>query len=506
MLGGTVVAKSGVAKSGIGNSGAGKSGLGKSGVEKSGVYLGPRLRRLRRDLGLTQADMASDLEISPSYIALMERNQRPVTAETLLRLAKAYKVDFSDFSTGSGPDMVARLQAVASDPLLADIDFEALEIADIAHSFPAFAEAMLRLHTAYKEEQFALADRRQGLAADEAPIAGDPVAAIRNFLSARRNCFPLLDTACEKLATRITEAGGFIPYIKEKHGLRVRRLPTDVMTGSLRRLDWHRRDLLLDESLDQASQNFQLAQQLAYLEFDADIRATVDEGNLDNENTRSLAHRALAAYCAAAIVMPYAAFARAAESRKYDIELLSRQFGTSFEQTAHRLTTLQKPGQERIPFFFIRVDAAGNVSKRLNSGTFPFARHGGGCPLWSVHQVFTTPRKIVTQWLELPDGQQFFSIARTVVSGGGGFNVPRVQRAIALVCEAQHAERLIYGQDQTQGSAQVQRQPVAATPIGITCRLCQRINCNARSEPPIGRKLLADNIRRTETPFGFADT
>jgi XRE family transcriptional regulator, fatty acid utilization regulator len=198
--------------------------------------------------------------------------------------------------------------------------------------------------------------------------------------------------------------------------------------------------------------------------------------------------------------MPYSTFARAVEARHYDVEALARQFGASFEQTAHRLTTLQKPGQERVPFFFIRVDPAGNVSKRLDGAGFPFARHGGGCPLWSVHQAFTTPRQIVTQWLELPDGQRFFSIARTVTAGGGGFGAPRVERAIALGCAAEHAGRLIYTRDRPGLGAE------AATPIGVTCRLCHRTECTARSAPPIGRQILSDDVRRTGAPFGFSDT
>lgn len=466
-------------------------------MEKQGVYLGPRLRRLRRELGLTQATMAEDLGISPSYVALMERNQRPVTAETLLRLAKAYKIDFSEFASDSSTDVAARLQALTSDPILDDIEFEPLEIPDVAHSFPAFAEAMLRLHTAYREEQIALAERRQGSGGDGLDMSVDPVAAVRNFLSARRNCFPLLDAASEKLSVKILELGGQANYLQQTHGLRIRRLPSSVMTGSMRRLNWHRKELLLDESLDQASQNFQLALQVAYLEFDRDLLTAVNEGNFINDNAKRLAHRALAAYCAAAIIMPYAAFARAAESRKYDVEALARQFGASFEQTAHRLTTLQKPGQERVPFFFIRVDMAGNVSKRLNSAGFPFARHGGGCPLWTVHQVFTTPRKIVTQWLELPDGQRFFSIARTVNSGGGGFGIPIVERAVALVCDAHHADRLIY--------SQADRQAAAPTPIGIACRLCHRMSCTARSEPPMGRQITLDNFHRPQTPYSLND-
>lgn len=466
-------------------------------MEKQATYLGPRLRRLRRDLGLTQADMAADLEVSASYIALMEGNQRPVTAEILLRMARAYKLDFSAFADEAIPEMIARLHTMIRDPLLADIDIQRTELADVVHSFPGLAEAMIRLHTAYKESQFALADQREAGGAGSADGAGDPVAAVRTFLSARRNCFPLLDGACERLATRIAEAGGLIAHIGERHRLRVRRVPPEVMTGSVRRLDWHRKEILLSDALDSASQNFQLAQQLAYLELDEQISAAVAEGKLVGDSASRLAQRALAGYCAAAMVMPYAAFARAADQRGYDIEALSRQFGTSFEQTAHRLTTLQKPGQEKIPFFFIRVDEAGNVSKRLDSTSFPFARHGGGCPLWSVHHVFATPRRIVTQRLELPDGQRFLSIARTVNSGGGAYGIGSVVRALALVCDAQHADRLVYFRDTVQA-------PVP-TPIGITCRLCHRTSCRSRSEPPIGLQILADTTRRTDTPFGFSD-
>ena len=185
---------------------------------------------------------------------------------------------------------------------------------------------------------------------------------------------------------------------------------------------------------------------------------------------------------------------------RYDIAALCGLFGASFEQVAHRLTTLQKPGQERVPFFFIRVDEAGNVSKRLDGAGFPFARHGGGCPLWNLHQAFRTPRQIVTQWLELPDGQRFFSIARTVTAGGGGYGKPRVERAIALGCAAEHAGRLIY----TDSPSGAPADPVA-TPIGVTCRICHRPECTARSAPPIGRQILPDDIRRTTAPFGFSD-
>lgn len=465
------------------------------------VYMGPRLRRLRRDLGLTQANVAADLGISSSYVALLERNQRPLTADMLLRLARTYKMDIAELAGDGGADHAARLQSALKDPMFADIDLPPLEATDAARNYTGVTEAFLRLYTAYREEQLALADRgaevRGGLASPDAP---DPIAEARRFLAARRNSFPLLDDAAERLAEAVAAQDGIAGYLMAQHKLRVRRLPPDVMGGSMRRLDRHRDAVLLDDTLDGASQSFQLALQLAYLELRPEVDRLLKEGSFATESGERLARRALASYGAAALLMPYSAFAKAAEARRYDVEALGRQFGTSFEQTAHRLTTLQKPGQERVPFFFIRVDPAGNVSKRLDGAGFPFARHGGACPLWSVHQVFRTPRQIVTQWLELPDGERFFSIARTVTAGGGAYGTPRVERAIALGCAAEHAHRLIY----TQGA----NAPDAGspTPIGVTCRLCHRTQCTARAAPPIGRALLPDDFRRAAAPFGFSDS
>ncbi len=462
------------------------------------VYMGPRLRRLRRELGLTQAQVAGDLEISPSYIALLERNQRPLTADLLLRLARTYKLDLSELAGDRGADFQARLSGALKDPMFADIDLPPLEVADVAASFPGISEAFLRLHTAWAERQLELADRAAALG-DEAGGAADPVADVERFLAARRNCFPALDEAAEALAGRIAEAGGLTRHLAAVHRLRVRRLPSEVIGGSLRRYDRHREEVWLDDRLDQGGQNFQLATQIAYLELRGAIDAALAEGTFASDEASQLARSGLAAYAAAAVVMPYGAFARAAEARAYDVEALVREFGTSFEQVAHRLTTLQKPGQERVPFFFIRLDRAGNVSKRLDGAHFPFARHGGGCPLWNVHEVFARPGEVLTQWLELPDGKRFFSVARMVVAGGGGFDEPRVARAVALGCAAEHAQRLVYTRSPAAPPAE------APTPIGVTCRLCQRIECRARAAPPIGRQLLPDEYYRGRVPYALAD-
>jgi predicted transcriptional regulator/transcriptional regulator with XRE-family HTH domain len=460
------------------------------------LFLGPRLRRLRRELGLTQQAMAADLGVSPSYVALLERNQRPLTAELLLRLARTYKLDVGDLAGEDADDYAQRLAEVLRDPIFADIDLPALEIADLATSFPGATEALLRLHGAYVREQRALAEQR---ASGGTEAMSDPVGEARRFIAAHRNFFPSLDSRAEELSTEIAETGGLVEWLRKRKGVRVRFIPPDVLMDSIRRYDRHNEQLLIDDTRDGPSRNYQVATHIAYTAMREEIAAIIRQERFTGQTAINLARRALAGYAAAALLMPYDRFARAVENRRYDIEALGRVFDTSFEQTAHRLTTLHRPGQERVPFFFLRVDEAGNVSKRLDGAGFPFAAHGGGCPLWNVHSAFRTPGEIITQWLELPDGQRFFSIARTVTAGGGSHGQPKVMRAVALACAAEHAPKLVYARG-------VDLQTVDATPIGVSCRLCHRASCTARAAPPIGREILADDQRRTAEPYAFAES
>lgn len=464
---------------------------------KNAIFMGPRLKRVRRDLGLTQANMAADLDISPSYVALMERNQRPLTAELLLKLARTYNIDIVSLAGDGGEELAARLQSVLKEPIFADIDLPALDVADIAASYPGFAEALLRLHTAYGEEQLALAQRRESLAAPEETDGAwqSPVNEARNFLSARRNCFPTLDDSAAAIAGQASGSDAIVARLRERHGLRVRFVDPEIMLGALRWHDRHREQIWISHLLDHPARQFQLALQLALLEAGEEIARILSAGRFGGENARRLTRRALAGYWAGALLMPYRPFARAARAARHDIEALANMFGVSFEQVAHRLTTLQRPGEEGVPFFFLRIDPAGNVSKRLDSAGFPFARHGGGCPLWNVHSAFQAPQRIVPQWVELPDGQRFFSIARTVVAGGGAHGAPRVTRAVALGCAAEHAGMLVYADGMDQA---------AATPIGVACHLCHRPRCIARAAPPIGREMRPDDNRETGIPFAFA--
>ena len=467
-------------------------------MSRTALYLGPRLKRMRRELGLTQANMAADLEISPSYVALMERNQRPVTAELLLKLARTYPVDLSTLADDGGEELAGRLGAVLKEPIFADIDLPALDIADIAASYPGFAEAMLRLHTAYSAERLQL-DQRRGEGAPGGTPPADPVAEARDFLAARRNCLPTLDDSAAALADQIKGQDGLVRRFEDRHGLRVLFCDPALILGARRFLDQHRRQLMISRLLDGPSRRFQLAFQLALLEAREEMDRLLVDARLSNDNARRLVSRALASHWAAALLMPYRPFLRAARQARHDVEALSREFGVSFEQAAHRLTTLQQSGEEGIAFGFLRIDAAGNVSKRVDGGAAPLMRGGGACPLWNVHRAFQTPGRIVTERVELPDGQRFFSIARTVAAGGGAWGAPLVTRVVALACAERDMGALVYGD----GAGEVA--PTATpTPIGPACHLCHRPRCLARAAPPIGRDLRSDGYRDTGIPFAFA--
>tara|TARA_E500000305_G_scaffold16561_1_gene12302 strand:- start:62 stop:667 length:606 start_codon:yes stop_codon:yes gene_type:complete len=194
--------------------------------------------------------------------------------------------------------------------------------------------------------------------------------------------------------------------------------------------------------------------------------------------------------------MPYDAFFRTAQETKYDIRLLGRRFGTSFEQVCHRLTTLQRAGARGIPFFLIRVDNAGNVSKRFSAAGFHFARFGGTCPRWNVHDAFRVPGQVYTQVVAMDDGTRYFSIARTVSRAGSGIGVPGDQYVVGLGCDISHARDFAYSLGHDLDNEE------AATPIGVNCRLCERLDCSQRAFPPLKRKLHVEEHVRSVSAFG----
>ncbi len=467
------------------------------------LFIGPRFRRIRRQLALSQTQMAEELGVSPSYVNLIEHNQRPVTAQILLKMAEAYDIDLRDLAAADKDRFFIELNEVFSDPLFRQLELPKQELRDLVELCPDAANAVQRLYRAYVE-----ARRGESMAAarlagrdETASFEANPVERVRDLIEANRNHFPALEVAAERLRDELDAPShellrALSERLRERHGILVRTLPVDVMRDTLRRYVRHRRQLLLSELLDAAGCVFQVAFQLAL----AEAKPLIDEiiaasGEVDDP-ARRLYRISLANYFAAAVIMPYGRFQETAESLSYDMALLAHRFGAGFEQVCHRLTTLQRPNARGIPFFMLRVDRAGNVSKRFSSGTFPFSKFGGTCPLWNVHATFETPDRLVTQIVELPDGARYFSIAQTVHRAIAPYGQPRPRYAIGLGCELKYAARLVY-------SAGLSLEKAEATPIGVNCRLCERTNCGQRAEPPLTRPLMLDETIRGVSPFMF---
>jgi XRE family transcriptional regulator, fatty acid utilization regulator len=461
------------------------------------LFAGQAVRRIRRANGLTQSAMAEALSVSPSYLNLIERNQRPLTASILLRLAERFDFDARSL-TGSAPGGgVEALKRRLADPLFADLNLDRLQLEDWIAAAPDAAEAFARAF-----------DRLSGAGpAQEA----DSIAAVRAEIERWRNHFADLDGQAEALADELRLGSADLynalaERLRVKHQLSIRILPVDVLPDRLKRLDLHARQLQLSELLDPASRTFAAASELANLEAREEIDGLVKGAAFTERAAERLYRRHLTSYFAAAILMPYARFLRACEGTGYDIELLQRRFGAGFEQVAHRLTTLQRVGARGLPFFMIRIDRAGQSSKRYaGASASPLVESDARCPLWQLHNAFDRPGQLIKNLVELEDGpstgsgqtNRWFTLARTVQPQAGREGRPRAEFAIGLGLDASLAAPLAAarGIDLNNGEA---------TPIGLGCRACTRPDCPQRSAPPVGRVLVFNERERGLTPFVWA--
>jgi predicted transcriptional regulator/DNA-binding XRE family transcriptional regulator len=463
------------------------------------LFLGGRLKRLRYDLNLTQTQMAADLGVSPSYLNHLERNQRPVTAQVLLKLAATYDLDLRSFTDESEPSGEADLVEIFADPLFKDLRLPRREISELAASSPMAAEAVTRLYRAYQERR-----KRDALEIrhPEDSVEDSPSDWVRDRIQSHHNFFPELDDLGEALFAalgsdphRFEEAA--TRRLASQHGVDIRLMPAQVMMIYQRRYDPHRRRLMISETLGASSRRFAVAYQLALSEHGAEINAMVEAARAPDLATARLYKIALLNALAAATLMPYGRFLQEAEANGYDIDLVRAPFEASFEQAAQRLTTLSRPGARGVPFFFMRIDSAGNVSKRFSAGHFPFSRYGGACPRWNLHQAFQTPGRILTQVIETPDGLRYFTLSRTLERSSRGYaGGVYAEQAIGMGCELKYAEKLIYarGLDLAHPNA-VQTGPM--------CRLCERPNCVERAAPPAVKTLAVDEWIKGVSPFPF---
>ncbi len=456
------------------------------------LYAGAKLRELRTRLGLTQKAFAQKLGISLPYLNQMENNNRPVSTTVLLALAQEFGFDVTELSAGDTERMVSDMREALADPVFRGDPPPLADLRLAASNAPALARSFLDLHRAYRQTHERLASLDEALGREDARLQPSPWEEVRDFFHYCDNYIDAVDHAAEHFAA----PGGQMRDV-EKAALDLLEAEGITLaladTPTLRHYDPAARRLALSTRADPATRRFQLLHQIALLRQGDLLDATLDLARFATPEARAIARVGLANYFAGAALMPYRPFLEAARETRHDLELLATRFGASIEQVAHRLSTLQRPGAKGIPFFFVRVDQAGTITKRHSATRLQFARFGGACPLWNVHQAFETPGRFLRQLAETPDGVRYFCLARDVSKPGGAFNAPVRRYAIGLGCEVKHAADLVYADDMDLTGPY--------DPIGISCRICERPACHQRSVPPLERRLTINPDTRGVLPY-----
>ena len=458
------------------------------------LYAGAKLRETRTRLGLTQKAFAEKLGVSLPYLNQMENNNRPVSTGVVLALAQEFGFDVAELSTGDAERMVSDMREALADPVFADASPPLADLRLAASNAPALARAFLDLHRAYRQSHERLASLDEALGREDSRAAASPWEEVRDFFHYCDNYIDAVDRAAERFArsdaaqTDIEQAA--IETLSDQ-GIETRFSDEPDLRG----FDPKAKILTVSTRTSRPTRRFQILHQLALITQNDLLEATLDFARFQTDSARAIAKLGLANYFAGAALMPYSPFLDTAGQMRHDLEPLSDRFGASIEQVAHRLSTLQRPGAKGVPFFFVRVDQAGTITKRHSATRLQFARFGGACPLWNVHRAFETPGRFLRQLAETPDGVRYFCLARDVSKSGGSFKAPVRRYAIGLGCEVKHADALVYADDlDTSNRAEFE-------PIGISCRICERTDCHQRSVPPLERQLVIDPNHRGTLPY-----
>jgi len=460
----------------------------------SRALIGRTIRRLRGERDLTQQALAARLGISASYLNLIEHDQRAVTASLLIKLAEVLRVDLATLSGSAERQLEAALREALADPQLGTDAIPEPELEAVAASAPNAARAVLAMYRAWRVAR----EDASGIALPSGRRVLLPTEEARDFYNERLNHFPRLEEAAEALAAGLKAASphemnhAIAERLRRVHGLTVSVQP---LAGADRRYDPAARSLALSEELPRESRGFQMAFQLALLEARDAVEAELAAGAPSSAEAAMLIRVGLLNYVAGAVLMPYAAFLAAAQAMRHDIEALAAHFGVSFEQVCHRLTTLGRPGARGVPFFFLRVDPAGNVSKQFSGAGFPFARYGGSCPRWVVHTAFARPGGIEVQVSELTDGAAFLCFARRLDRPAPRWGEPRPTHVVAMGCALTYAPDVVYAD-----GLDLERARVG---IGLSCRLCDRMDCRSRAFPPLEHRLALDPMTKSASPYKF---
>jgi len=470
--------------------------------------IGSKIRKERRLKGLSQSELSKNLGISASYLNLLESGRRTITVPLLIKIGNELSLSLKDLTLEGNKRILSDVMEVLSNEIFDDLDITNLETTEFIGNNPNIAKALLILNDSYKSLRDDMQTRLEKMdvesAIKEKKSSRLPVEIVSDFLQENKNYFDSLEKKSEELRDRIGLRFGpgigsteikFTSYLKNQHNVDVKIVPPEEDQKSIKKFDSNKNILFLSEMLTYTARNFHLAYQIAFLNGDDLIEKIIKENKLYSEDVISLLKISLLNYFAAALIMPYDDFLKSAKKYKYDVEILMHHYAASFEQITHRLTNLQRPENEGVPFHFLKTDIAGNVSKRFSLSGIHIPRHGGSCPRWNVYIAFLGPSKIHPQISRMPDGKVYFCIARAFEKGIEKHGMPRSFVSIGLGCDIQYAKELTYSEGMDLSNKSLE------TPIGVSCRICPRIDCQQRAFPPIDKDLKLDINYRGTSPY-----
>jgi hypothetical protein len=468
------------------------------------VLIGQRLRQLRSDKGMRQSDIAKQLGVSPAYVNLIEKGKRTIQFPLLWKALEILGQDLEAFMGALGErrpdDLLAKL---IDDPLAKTLDLDEEDVARL-QAEPKAATTIAALFNLYKNTRAQLDTAMAKLQSGDMPRTDyAPSDEVSDFLQAHKNFFPELEEEAEamrrdcRLGRRVI-SDQLVPAVEERFGFAVKLVPPGVGSSVVRKIDVDRRAITVSSGLTEQPLKFQLAATAGLLALDRSRlhERLVAEARPRHAETARLIKIHLANYFAGALLLPYDDYHREAQRTRYDVDALADIFEMSYEACAHRLCNLSDPRRPGIPLHFLRVDVAGNISKKYSGTGIKFPHGSGSCPKWAVHQAFLTPSVITRQYSMMPDGTTYFCFAKVALAPLHGSLVRGTTYSIGLGTTPDAAKHLAYAQD-----LQAHDLKRTAVPSGVSCRFCERTDCNQRAAPSYKFVFAVDEYTKKDNFF-----
>mgnify|MGYP001170803470 FL=1 len=462
-------------------------------MSKKDNKIGPKIKAFRRQLGMQANKLAGELNISPSYLNLIEKGQRKIDGDLLLKVCEKLKIELSDLTSKADLNLENNISELLADELFEDLDILGPEVKDLVNTNPKIAKALIKLGDNFKQKDHEIINQVENISGKiiDSRKAAFPGEVISDFLQENKNFFPKLENFANNIFEKVKQNNrtryiALCEFLNTEYGIVVKDVIPEEGKPFSKIYKAKQKELFLSDYLSLETKKLHAAAQISQQGASKEIEEYLSTFNFPSEEAKKLTRVALLNYCGAAILMPYKLFHKECKELKYDLELLQNTFATSFEQVAHRVTCLQDPSLPGIPFHFLRVDVAGNISKRFSLSGIEIPRYGGACPRWNVYSAFSRPGVIQAAVSKMTNGEKYVCIAKTVEKGVGRYGQKKSMLSIGLGCEAKYAKDFVYTENLDLNDKK------SELPIGVSCRTCDRLDCSQRAFPPLHKKFDID--------------